>query len=61
MQHLGQGTVAEQARGEGNLEAEPVLGLADIEDVSFVKVRNDINELVLTTELGEGLGATYLV
>jgi hypothetical protein len=37
MQHLGQGAVAEQAWGEGKLEAEPVLGLADIKDVSWSK------------------------
>ena len=34
MQHLGQGSVAEEARGEGNLQAKPVLGLADIKYVS---------------------------
>lgn len=34
MQHLCQGAVAQQARGECNLQTEPVLGLADIKDVS---------------------------
>lgn len=33
VQHLGQGAVAEQARGQGNLEAEPVPGLSNVQDV----------------------------
>lgn len=48
MQHLGQGTVAEQARRECNLEAKPVLGLADIKNVSFVK-ETMVSVLVPTT------------
>lgn len=50
MQHLCQGAVAQQARGEGNLQPEPVLGLADIKDISW-SCRNDGQfEFTLTTE-----------
>ena len=36
VQHLRDGAVAKQAGGEGDLEAEPVLALTDVEDVARV-------------------------
>lgn len=35
-QHPCHGTIAEEARGEGHLEAEPVSVLANVEDVAGV-------------------------
>lgn len=52
MQHLCQGAVAQQARGEGNLQPEPVLGLADIKDVSWSRRDDGQFEFILTMESG---------
>lgn len=35
-EHLGDGAVAEEARGQGHLQAEPVARVADVEDVAGV-------------------------
>ena len=57
VQHLRDGAVAEETRGEGHLEAEPVAGLADVEDVARV---GGAGLRMLVAGRGKGRGRAYL-